>query len=261
MVFKEIAKSKLKTKDFLWRYIDLHKLLDLASNKYLYFNRLDQYNDPFEGITRNLIAQRHIAKKPPPTNPAIPLEVVEANRKQSEATLENYEVQSQIKRKTQFANCWIKSTRESNAMWNLYSNKDSIALKTNAHDLVKYFETNIKLQPLLHPKFEFICGSVTYCMLNPIDLFEKVTLPRYSAFKKDVSYDYEKEFRFLIATPKDVADDNPKFIRLDITPSFFELMDIVCHPEMPTWKFKNVESICSKYKLPKPIKSEVEIIT
>lgn len=260
MKFEEIAKSKLKKEDFLWRYIDLHKLLDLAFNKHLYFNTLDKFNDPFEGVTRDLIARRHLAKNFKITNPSYPKEEAEAKRRENKKTLQDYEVQSRIQRKTQFANCWIKSTRESNAMWNLYSNKDSIAMKANAYDLVKYFKTNIEIQPLLHPNFEFICGSVTYCKLNPIDLFEKPTLPKYSAFKKDVSYDYEKEFRFLIATPKNVADENPKFIRMNISQSFFDLMDIVCHPEMPEWKFNNIKSICSKYKLPKPIKSEVEIL-
>ncbi len=260
MKFKEIAKSKLKKDDYLWRYIDLHKLLDIASDKNLYFNRLDQYNDPFEGITRKLIVQRHIAKISTITNPKITKEFADAQNMRNKRTLENYEIQSQIQRETQFVNCWINSTRESNAMWNLYSNKDSIAMKARAYDLVSYFKTNIEIQPLLHPTFEFICGSVTYCKLNPIDLSEKVILPKYSAFKKDVSYDYEKEFRLLIATPKNVAKKNPKFIRLNITQSLFNLMDIVCHPEMPDWKFRNIESICSKFKLPKPIKSKVEIL-
>lgn len=234
--------------------------MDLASNKHLYFNRLDQFNDPFEGITRDLIVRRYLAKKSKITNPTIPQEFAKAHNLNNQRTLEDYEFQSQILRKIQFVNCWIKSIRESNAMWNLYSNKDSIALKANGFQLVKYFKTNIELQPFLYEKFEFICGSITYCKLNPIDIFEKVTLPRYSAFKKDVSYDCEKEYRFLIASPKNEADSNPKFIHLNITTTFLALIEIICHPEMPEWKFKNIENICNKYKLPKPKKSEIEIL-
>ena len=68
------------------------------------------------------------------------------------------------------------------AMWDIYSNKDSIALKIKAKDLIDYFNSLLKQQPGLFPKLKFICGSVSYFRLNPFDPFEKGNLPKYSAF-------------------------------------------------------------------------------
>jgi len=90
-------------------------------------------------------------------------------------------------------------------------------------------------------------------------LYEKVTLPRYSSFKKDVAYDFEKEFRFLIATPTSEAESNPEFFRYKISRDFIELIEIVCHPEMEQWKFNNMKRICEILKLPEPTMSKTEM--
>jgi len=261
MIFEEIYKQKLKDEDLFWRYIDLHKPIDLAINKELHFTRLDQFNDPFEGIQYKLIVDRYLAKDMKITNPSIPPDTVKMLEERAKAGLENYEVESNVMRKSQFVNCWIKSPRESNAMWNIYSNKDSIALKGIGKEIIEYFKNVINLQPYLYPEYNFICGSVEYIKLNPIDLFEKPRiLPKYSAFKKDVSYDYEKEYRFLIVTPKGEIEENPTGIKLGISENFYKNIEIICHPEMDDWKFKNLESVCSKYGLPNPKKSEIELI-
>jgi len=259
MVFKEISKSNLKEGDFLWRYIDLHKLIDLAINQELHFTRTDKFSDPFEGVTYKLIAERFIAKKSNMTNPAINEKIRKAHNRDNKLTLENYEKVSLTKQRTQFINCWIKSDRESVAMWYLYSNSDSVAIKARPRDLIDYFKRNLELQPYYFPKYEFVCGSITYCRLNPIDLYEKVTLPRYSSFKKDVAYDFEKEFRFLIATPTSEAESNPEFFRYKISRDFIELIEIVCHPEMEQWKFNNMKRICEILKLPEPTMSKTEM--
>ena len=257
MKFNQIAISKLKKEDYLWRYIDLHKLLDLIIKKQLYFSRLDQFNDPFDGITMNLIEKRYFAKMSNINNPNIPSDLVKKMKWQQNKTLEDCEIESQIRRKTQYVNCWIKSERESIAMWSLYSNKESVALKANGIQLVNYFEYLINLQPTLYKECDFVCGSVFYFKLNPLDPFEKRTLPKFSAFKKDVAFDYEKEYRFLIAIPKESISDEISFKYFPITKTFFTITEIVCHPEMPDWKFKNIEDICSKYELSNPRKSEI----
>jgi len=259
MEFIEISKAKLEKSDFLWRYIDLHKLIDLAVNKELHFTRTDKFPDPFEGVTYKLIDKRFIAMISNITNPSIEKKIRDEQNKKNKLTLENYEKESLTKQKTQFINCWIKSDRESIAMWNIYSNRNSIALKARPRDLIDYFKKNLELQPLYLPKSKFVCGSITYCRLNPIDLNEKPTLPLYSSFKKDVAYDFEKEFRLLIATPALKAKSNPEFLRYSISQNFIELIEIICHPEMEQWKFDNLKRICEILKLPNPNKSKTEI--
>lgn len=259
MVFKEISKSKLKEGDFLWRYIDLHKLIDFAINQELHFTRNDQFSDPFEGVTYKLIKQRYFAKKSKITNPNIDQSIRDEHNRRVELTLKNYEEESVLKQKTQFINCWIRSQRESIAMWNLYSNQNSVAIKIKARDIIDYFKMNLELQPLLYPNYEFICGSVTYLKLNPLDPFENKTLPTYSSFKKEFAYDFEKEFRFLIATPTSEAETNPKYLRYKITKNFIELIEIICHPEMENWKFENMKDLCSRLDLLEPIMSKTEM--
>lgn len=261
MRFKEIAKTKIKKGDYLWRYIDLHKLIDLGTSRQIHFTRADYFKDPFEGITYDLLARRYSAKLPKATNPAIPKELRENINNGKEQTLKDYEVESLNRQKTQFINCWLRSQRESVAMWDLYSNRDSVAIRGDARELIDYFKQNLELQPHYYPKYEFIAGSITYMWLNPVDLHKnfKVTLPRYSSFKKDVAFDHEKEFRFLIATPSDNAESNPNFLRHDLTQNFFDLIQVVSHPEMEDWKFENLKRLCVKLKLPKPNKSVTEM--
>ncbi len=259
MKFKEIFKSKLKEDDFLWRYLDLHKLIDLATNQELHFTRVDNFSDPFEGVTYRLIAKRYFAQKSNMTSPVIDKTIRDQNNANSKQTLESYKTESSQKQRTQFINCWIRSPRESVAMWNLYSNGDSVAIKAKPKDLVNYFQKNLELQPHFCPDHQFICGSVKYIKLNPLDPFDKPTLPNYSSFKKDVAYDYEKEFRFLVATPTSLADSNPDFFRYKISKNFIELIEIVCHPEMEKWKFENIKCLCEKLGLPEPTMSRTEI--
>ena len=259
MVFKEIFKSKLKEGDFLWRYIDLHKLIDLATNKVLHFTRTDKFTDPFEGVTYQLIVERYLAKISTVTNSSIDKALRDRHNTNNILTLENYETQSAIKQKTQFINCWIRSQRESIAMWNLYSNRDSIAIRAKPKELTDYFRRNLKLKPEFYPDHEFICGSVKYLKLNPPNVYEAPALPIYSSFKKDVAYDYEKEFRLLIATPTSLAESNTEFFRYEVSPSFINILEIVCHPGMNKWKFNNVKSLCKILDLPEPRKSETEI--
>jgi len=259
MKFKEIFKSKLKEGDFLWRYLDLHKLIDLAITGELHFTRTDQFPDPFEGVTYKLIADRYFAQKSNITNPLIDEAYRIQHNEKNRATLIEYDSESSIKQKTQFINCWIRSKRESIAMWNLYSNPDSVCLKIKPNDLIDYLRKNIKTQTEFNPKFQFICGSVKYYRLNPLDPFEKKTLPKYSSFKKDVAYDFEKEFRLLIATPTSMSSSNPNFIRLKFSKEFIQLFEIICHPEMENWKFENIKSLCKTFDLQAPSKSKTEV--
>jgi len=260
MEFQQISESKVTENDALWRYIDFNKLIDLAINQELHFTRLDQFPDPFEGVTYNLIAERFFAKYSNITNPSIDKNIRDEHNRNNEKVQKEYEDESHDTQRTQYTNCWFKSNRESIAMWNLYSNRDSIALKVNAQNLIDYFKRNLQLQPLaFYPKYKFICGEISYLRLNPFDSFEDPKLPIYNAFKKDVAYDFEKEYRFLIVTPTSESNSNPKFFKYTISNDFIKLIKIVCHPEMENWKYNNLKKLCKKIGLPKPAKSEIEM--
>jgi hypothetical protein len=259
MNFKEIKYPRLDKDQILWRYIDLHKLIDLLSNRRITFTRLDNFNDPNEGVSYNLIAQRYEVQKSKITNETL-IRLLPDHEIKRIDTKKLIEEKIISRRQCQYVNCWIKSNRESIAMWNLYSNKDSIALKINAKILIGYFRSVIKKVSNLEPKAELICGSVRYFELNPFNPFAKPKLPYYSAFKKELAYDYEKEYRFLISFPIELLDIDKRYYFFKVEDYFLNSIELVCHPEMEEWKFKNIEELCKLYKIGKPKKSNIVLL-
>lgn len=262
MTFEELTDGKLTKNDFLWRYLDLHKFLYLFLDKKLFFPRLDLFQGPFEGVTTKLIKQRFLAKSIPDAKdliPSLPDEIKESLLKQKAAVDKQYENESLLKQKTQFVNCWFYENRESMAMWNVYSNPDSVAIKLDGRKFINYLKKIIEHQPRLFPKYRFICGAVKYFELNPVNLTKTISGIKYSAFKKDMAFDYEKEFRLLIVTPNSEADNNPNFISIDLTNTFFEMIEVVCHPQMEDWKFENIKNLCRGFKVKNVRKSAIEI--
>lgn len=259
MKFTVIQNPRLDKDQVIWRYIDLHKFIDLITNNRLTFSRLDQFNDPNEGVSYNLIAQRYQIQKSKITNETLIrlLPDHEIKRMDTKKLLEQKFLQ---RRQCQYVNCWIKSNRESIAMWNLYSNKDSIALKINAKYLIGYFRSVIKKAKNLEPKAEFICGSVRYFELNPFNPIAKPRLPYYSAFKKELAYDYEKEYRFLISFPIESIDIDKTYYFLKIDKYFLNSIELVCHPEMEEWKFKNIEKLCKLSMINNPKRSSIVLL-
>ena len=142
-------------------------------------------------------------------------------------------------------------------MWNIYSNHDSVAISFDKIHLIKYFEENI--HPNYWPDYHFICGPISYQRINPVDFYHKVKEVKYSALKKDESFDFEKEYRFLIFTHLHLSESNPKFLEIELSQAFFASMKVICHPKMEEWKFKNIQTLCNMYQIGEPKKSKIEI--
>jgi hypothetical protein len=261
MTIEILPDEKKSESESLIRFIELHKLISLIRQKTLFFTRLDLLPDPFEGVTTTLIKQRYLAKLIPSRermNPKLPAELIEENLRQKENTEKYYDEEAIRKQKSQFVNCWSKGDRESMAMWNLYSNKESVAIKIQKNELLDYLKNNLELQPLLYPDFQLICGSVKYYELNPVNLKVVVKVP-YSAFKKDIAFEFENEYRLLIVSPLEKNEDNPSKIELNITGELLNKMEIICHPEMSDWQFDNIKELCQKIKFKNVRKSLIEM--
>jgi len=261
MTIEILPDEKRFENESLIRFMGIHKLIFLIRQKTLFFTRLDLLPDPFEGVTTTLIKQRYLAKLIPPRermNPRLPQELIEENLRQKEYTERQYDEESIKKQKSQFVNCWSRGERESMAMWNLYSNKESIAIKITKKDLLDYLENILNMQPLLFPGYKLICGPVKYYELNPVNLKVAVNVP-YSAFKKDVAFEFEKEYRLLIVKPLDKIDDIVVNIDLNITDILMNKMEIICHPEMNKWQFDNIINLCQGINFKNVRKSLIEI--
>jgi hypothetical protein len=62
-----------------------------------------------------------------------------------------------------------------------------------------------------------------------------------SAFKKDISFQYEKEYRFLIITIDNLDKIEPFYtISIDITALD---LTVIAHPNMEEWKLENLKRL------------------
>jgi hypothetical protein len=94
----------------IWRYMSFAKFVWLFAKESLYFSRLDQHDDWWEGLLpkdRNIDNKKYI-------------------------------------RFNKYINCWHMNESESDAMWKLYGNPDdeTIAIKTNVGRLKKSLENS-----------------------------------------------------------------------------------------------------------------------
>jgi hypothetical protein len=94
----------------IWRYMSFLKFVWLVAKESLFFSRLDQHNDSWEGLL------------PLPLNCDIE--------------------QKKYARFNKYINCWHMNENESDAMWKLYGNPvgETVAIKTTVGGLIKSLE-------------------------------------------------------------------------------------------------------------------------
>lgn len=123
----------------LWRYLDLSRYLDLLLRKQLFFNRLDKFEDPFEGKYNKHSKEAFLNEGSEEYR-----EIIEdcelAERKFSEA-LEKVS----NKRITMTVNAWHHNKDENYAMWNIYAKgNNGLAIKTSYKRLKDSFHCTAK---------------------------------------------------------------------------------------------------------------------
>jgi len=218
--------------------MDFTKFVSMLENKGLYFPRIDQLGDPFEGsfsrANEPLLRQQYS-------------EAVEHDKKTFLRDL--IEVQPQIRRhvknyrKWVFVNCWHISDRESAAMWKLY---------TKSNEAVSIQSTYEKLRASL-PTDSVYVGTVRY-----ID-YENEFLPPTNIFQpfmhKRKSFEHERELRALFTVP---STDIPAAQQGEEPPykgawKKIHLPDLVegvfIAPSAPTWLADLTSRILDRYDL------------
>jgi Protein of unknown function (DUF2971) len=257
MQIKSNDEHELSENEYLWKYLDLHRLLYFLTEESIYFNQLGKFSDPFEGFSNADLWHKLIADIYP--------EKENINRTLSENTQEEIlahkknaiEKLKEIEKmqKNCFASCWFLCERESYAMWNLYSNKDSVALK---------FKANILKQKMLNKcelnwksNFELVIhGKVSYAKIAPFDPSDKAYLEinhKYKGFLKDISFSHEKEFRFMTVA-KDFDGADTECFELPIGPLSDLEFEVICHPYMDEWKVSNLRNVLKRFNLETRIK-------
>lgn len=97
--------------DKLWRYMTLANFVALLVEKYLFFSKLENLEDPFEGA-------------PPPMIVGV-LQAVQTIRRQhsnarGEEHVRRWQASMAACRRRVCVNCWHVNEHESEAMWKLY---------------------------------------------------------------------------------------------------------------------------------------------
>lgn len=251
--------SERSTKfDFLWKYLDLYKMMDFVQTNSIYFHRFDRFEDPIEGLNMNTLALKELAKAPRLTVENInknysdkdqKREIAEDNFMREKIILDSHSTQ-----KSQYASCWFSSSFESLAMWNIYSNRTGLALKFPTSQLIDKVETSGRnIVDETFKKMYF--GSVEYLRLSPFNFEEKFN-KKFNGLKKDVSYSYENEFRFVVCADLP-RDNNPESFKLEIQ-GLGELdFDIVVSPYISNWQFEVIKKLLKFYSLDERLKKSV----
>lgn len=251
----EVIKNKtvkFESDSFIWRYIDLHKLLSFLFDKTLFFTRLDHFNDPLEGLTEKIIGDLTI-------NAGIPSDekslnpTFTSNEKKDILKGREYREQGIIRdtekyQKTQFANCWFVGKKESFAMWNIYSDYDSVAIRYNPQELLDIVIPSA--ESFNNSDFKkMIYGYVDYDNIWPFDPYRKSKPEiKHTAFKKDLSYEHENEFRFVVLTSPEKINNHEKF-ELPLGDISKDNFKIFANPYMNLWKYKNLERLLNIFSL------------
>ncbi len=225
--------TKLTENNYLWGYFDFHKFLSLVIEESIFFSRMDKMEDVNEGISLNQLLLKYGA------------DVERMKAKSNKENSKRTEMPLETRQKKYFISCWLIHHRESVAMWNAYSNENGIALKFKASDLITTISENTintnqneKMKTLYH-------GRIAYKdFFNPDDRMNLKDEVPIIGFQKDLSFEHEKEYRFLIKqdTHSFKEDDIP-FVKMKIQ-NFKKLkFDLIFHPKMEPWKKENIKNV------------------
>lgn len=198
----------------VWRYMDLAKFIDLCKNKALYFSRLDQMTDPFEG------------KFSTSTINNLPESVTKEDIQKYEKIISSIKI-----------NCWNVDDDESIALWNAYVKERGIAIRTTISSLKDCFtETSDNI----------MIGQIRY-----VDLKTKV-IPTNNIFYpiayKRKFFSFEKELRLFYqeGNQSRVDHNNEGYIEVDLSALIHK---IVIHPGASQWYEDLIKYILTKFDL------------
>lgn len=235
-------KKQLPANALLTRYVDIHSFLYFITQNKLRFARLDTFEDLNEGFSVHTagavkgVRQRSASIKELGDKEKMLQSIAEL--KQDHTALEK---QYSDYQKNLFACCWYMGEKESVAMWNLYSNTDSVAIRFNADHLINLLAEIAAKEDRHFTRMQY--GSVEYA-----DLGTHTPEPDNDCigFLKDDSFSHEQEFRFM--TERNSGDDTLEY---EVCLGDLKKIDftVISHPKMEEWKIRNILNVLSCYEL------------
>jgi hypothetical protein len=212
----------------------------MLASQTLFFSRLDQFHDPFEGAmgsedTEEAWCNHYLsffrsATQNPPEGFMCNLSDQEVEQ-EAERLLRDFRQGNLRKSRITFVNCWYESEHESDAMWRLYSeqSKYAVAIQSTVGLVRKHTEQQITV------------GRVRY--IDYCKAFPDISFPHF--FKRK-AFEHEREVRAVIidqhADPKVVGKT------VGITPQSL-ILGVKVSPLCPSWFLEIVQDVTRKYEL------------
>jgi hypothetical protein len=226
---------------FLTRYVDIHSFLYFITQSKLRFARLDTFEDLNEGFSIHtaeavrVVAGHSRAVRESGDKEDMMKRIALLKQQRSELDQKYREHQKNL-----FACCWYMGEKESMAMWNLYSNADSVAIRFNANELIDILAAIASKEDKHFTRMQY--GSVEYTDLANTGDPDADTV----GFLKDDSFSHEQEFRFM--AERNADDDTLEY---EICLGGLKQIDftVISHPKMEEWKIRNILNVLSCFEL------------
>jgi hypothetical protein len=164
----------------LWRYVDVARFLALIDRKELYFSRLHEFDDPWEGAWA-------------PSDPLFD--------KHHDTEYMHYGATAFTT--LPLVSCWHENETESVAMWKLYlSGREGVAIKTSVSSLIELFGPGRELRlgrVAYKPIDDFAFDPEVYVFDDGFRKGKTELLPiERNIFRKNTGYAHEQEVRLII---------------------------------------------------------------
>jgi hypothetical protein len=213
----------------LWRYTSFLKCVDLLQRRCLWFTRLDQFQDPYEGYLPGIISGSSTG---------------EGRTVQPDFAYESW-------RKTACANCWYMSDYESAAMWELYSKDGGVAVTSRVSRLEQCFPPNYDSGTwgLYGNAVQYVDFETAH--LQTMDAQDAV-IPARDLLCKRKSFEHEQEYRMMMTLEK---EDQERDIRGKFVPVLLEQLieEVYVSPTAPKWVAEVVRKAVQTYNLDVPV--------
>nr|WP_319540411.1 hypothetical protein [uncultured Methanospirillum sp.] len=194
----------------IWKFMDFTKFCSLLLDQSLYFSRLDQFEDTYEGFSSDSYIE--IKCRDNIANNKFPL-----TNENVEYVKNLYGIYTRFLRKTSFACCFHINNIESAALWKLYSKtNESVAIQTTVGRLKLCLEKN--------PKCKIHLGKVIYdeSQVKKELIDDKI----YRFFIKRKSFECDRELRAIIQNSFTIDEylknNNPKSIGFNENNNFLQ---------------------------------------
>lgn len=206
----------------IWRYIDLERFISLLHTRSLFLCRLNAFRDPWEGTWPRSVVEGVRANWPPGNG-------------------DNFLANTHTLRTANYVNCWHASQSESAALWDLYSGKPGVPIKSSVR----------LLQSSITDEKEYYIGNVKYSD------FDTEPVPQLNmlipTFLKRKSFEHEREIRVLHCAASSSAVSGKPDIAVEshslaIDPNVL-LEQLYIAPSSPAWLTQSVQELCRRFDL------------